>query len=276
MPMTNPFFESLTSEAVEAAIPDIRVLRILGVGGQGIAMEVETTNTDFEVAALKIYSPETVVARVDREIEKLSLLESDFVVRLYSHGTATIQNQQCRFALMEYIEGTELSSLVGKFNISELDYELRQLLTEIGQGICDMWKLRIVHRDIKPANVMRRANGRYVILDLGLAKHLDASTLTQIGYTCGTRGYMSPEQAEGRRGLTLRSDMFALGLIAYEVATGVHPFSHRQELIGRFPIRPIRELRPEISIEVADLIENLLTIETIARPSKINSLATST
>lgn len=268
--MPSPFTPPLSVSELEAAIPGVRVQRVLGEGGQGIALEVDADG--IGKSALKVYGPQTVASRVDREIDKLRRLASDFVVRLHSHGQATLRGEDCRFAIMEFVEGEETTLLVGQLDDDHVDDELRRVLMDIGRGIADMWSLRVVHRDIKPANIMRRADGRYVVLDLGLAKHLDEPTLTQMGLTCGTLGYMSPEQAAARRGLTLRSDLFALGLLVYEIATGTHPFLRRQDLIGRIPVRPLRQARPAISDSVSSLVGRLLQESPLARPSRIDDI----
>lgn len=264
--MPSPFTPPLDATELEAALPRMRVVRTLGVGGQGVAVEADVDGIGR--AALKVYGTQTVAHRVEREIDKLRRLESGHVVRLYDHGEVSLRGELCRFAVMEFVEGEETSALVGNLDDGSVDGEVRRLLLDIATGIDDLWALRVVHRDIKPANVMRRADGSYVVLDLGLAKHLGEPTLTQLGYTCGTLGYMSPEQAAARRGLTLRSDLFALGILAYEVASGAHPFVRRQELVGRIPVRPLRDVRPAVSIEVSNVVARLLQPTPLARPSR--------
>jgi len=268
--MPEPFSPPLDISEIEQLLTGVRVERILGVGGQGVAAKVDTDA--YGVAALKIYGPTTVAARVDREIDKLKRLRSDYVVRLFDHGVVDIRGDSCRYALLEFVDGVELTNLVGNLSDSDADIEVRRLLCDIALGIGDLWSLRVVHRDIKPANIMRRSDGRYLILDLGLAKHLDESTVTQVGFTCGTLGYMSPEQAAARRGLTLRSDLFALGIVAHEVATGHHPFHRRQELVGKLGIRRLRDVRPAISNEVSELVARLLQVHPLSRPSRVHDI----
>jgi serine/threonine protein kinase len=268
--MPSPFSPPLDAAELEAALPGVRVLRTLGVGGQGVAVEADVHGIGR--AAVKVYGSQTVASRVDREIDKLRRLASGHVVRLYNHGQASLRGELCRFAVMEFVDGQEASSLVGKLDDGEVDGEVRRLLVDIAAGIGDLWALRVVHRDIKPANIMRRSDGTYVVLDLGLAKHLGEPTLTQLGFTCGTLGYMSPEQAAARRGLTLRSDLFALGILAYEVASGLHPYLRRQELVGQIAVRPLHSVRPAVSSAVSEVVGRLLQPNPLARPSRLDDV----
>lgn len=269
--MPSPFTPPLDLAELESALPGVRVLRTLGVGGQGVAVEADVDGIGR--GALKVYGPQTVASRVDREIEKLRRLKSDHVVRLYNNGQVTLRGELCRFAVMEFVEGDEASALVGSLDDGSVEGEIRRLLVDIAAGIGDLWALRVVHRDIKPANVMRRADGSYVVLDLGLAKHLGEPTLTQLGFTCGTLGYMSPEQAAARKGLTLRSDLFALGILAYEVASGVHPFLRRQDLVGQITVRPLHSVRPAVGSAVSEVVSRLLHPKPLARPSRVDDIA---
>ncbi len=265
--MPDPFTPPLRPAEVEQAIAGVKVQETLGVGGQGLALRVTHSGSSSE-AALKIYRPETVAVRVEREISKLQQLNSPYVVRLYGHGKTVLRGQQCRYAVLELIDGVEGTALVGQFDQQTADQEARNLLIDLSRGIDALWQQRVVHRDLKPANVMRRTDGSYAILDLGFARHLDESTITQAGLVCGTLGYMSPEQARGRRALTLRSDMFALGLLSYEVASGQHPFWRRQDLIGQIPARPLDRVAQGVSRETATLVATLLETNPLRRPSR--------
>ena len=101
--------------------------------------------------------------------------------------------------------------------------ELGIIIYDISKAIEKMWNRRIVHRDIKPSNILIRENNRACVIDLGVARHLDASSLTALGSTWGTLGYLSPEQAKSVRQLTCKSDIYALGILIVECFFRRHP-----------------------------------------------------
>jgi len=141
-----------------------------------------------------------------------------------------------------------------------------QICCRISQAIDELWNLRIVHRDIKPGNILVGELNTVYLIDLGVAKHLDKETVTTEGYTLGTPGYMSPEQAIGRKGLTLKSDMFSLGIVLYEALTGLHPFNNNQYLIGRINPRRLGDIK-KVRPELIEVIENMLALHPTERPS---------
>ena len=134
-----------------------------------------------------------------------------------------------------------------------------------------LWAKRIVHRDIKPANIVKAATDRFVLVDVGLARHLDRSALTAPGAAPCTPGYASPEQALGRRNLTINSDVFSLGVTLYEIGTGIHPFNRAQNLVGVISPRPIQLIRRDLDGPLAALISQMMAVSPAARPSAIRS-----
>lgn len=112
---------------------------------------------------------------------------------------------------------------------------------------------------------MANRNGVFTVIDLGVAKHLDEKTITMFGTTPGTPGYMAPEQTRGRKNLTLRVDLFALGVVGYEALTGVHPFGYNQLLIGRIaPAKP--GTLAKVSPDMEALIMQMLQPNPLYRP----------
>jgi len=144
--------------------------------------------------------------------------------------------------------------------------EIKQALHDISLGIEVLWNERIVHRDIKPGNIIRRDNGDFVIIDLGIAKHLDRTVATRTGFTLGTPGYMSPEQAAGHRILTFRSDLFCLGILIYELISGNHPFGRIQEQIGQRTPPSLKSFVNTIDGSVSDIVDRLLQPFPLDRP----------
>lgn len=256
MAMSPAFTPSLSIDEVRTAFSDLHIHGSLGQGGQGAVFGCR--DTDGTEAALKVYGPATETLRVDWEIEKLSTLRSPYVVRFIRRGIVQLRGSDLVFCLVERVDGQDLANLTGLLD----DVQTRKLIRDVAMGIEAMWTARVVHRDLKPPNVLRDVNNNYVIIDLGYAKHLDQDTITRLGFTCGTLGYMSPEQAEARPGLTFRSDLFALGVLAYEMASGTHPFGRIQSRVGTSVPPPISGLRPATQ----ELLTKLLQPNPLDRP----------
>ena len=257
------FETPISIEDLASVLPDFTVKKPIGAGGQGAVFLIELQ--DGRRGALKVYCLSKIMdSRVEREVKALEKLDSDVIVKLISHGNILLKGEECKYVVSEYIEGTDLRRLIEQ---GPLDEQLViQLCYRISQAIDELWALRIVHRDIKPANILIDNNGLPYLIDLGIAKHLDQETLTAVGRTLGTLGYMSPEQMAGRRGLTLKSDLFSLGIVAYESLTGRHPFDHNQNLVGRINPPPINEIL-SVNPTLAEVINEMLQLHPADRPS---------
>lgn len=252
----NIFDPQLTIDELSNIFPDLTVEKDIGIGGQGCVFLVKLK--DGTKGALKIYClSRTMGSRVKREIDALEKLDSDVVVELISYGDISLRDEKCKYMLSTYIEGTDFRRLINKEGT--LDEQLViELCYRISKAIDELWALRIVHRDIKPENILVDNNGHIYLIDLGIAKHLDQTTLTAVGETLGTLGYMSPEQRACRGGLTLRSDLFSLGIVAYEALTGKHPFDRNQNLVGEIKpqkIDNIRHVNPELDAVIMEMLE---------------------
>ena len=210
-----------------------KILRPIGKGGMGEVYLSEDMVLDRQVA-LK-FLPEEMqqdpIARKRflREAQAAATLNHPFVCGIHEIGEA----QSTTFIVMEYVAGETLKERIARGPISLL--ETLQLGLEIAEALEIAHEKRIVHRDLKPANIMLTSQGHAKVMDFGLAKQLFAAgnmesqeetfsaTLTQKGAAVGTVPYMSPEQARGEE-IDVRSDIFAFGVILYEMLTGSHPF----------------------------------------------------
>ncbi len=199
------------------------ILSVLGTGGMGSVYKAQDKELD-RVVALKVIRPElarnqAIVDRFKQELRLSHKVTHRNVVRMYDLS----EDAGMRFVTMELVPGRDLRSILeerGKLPPDEA--------VDIFQQICFALETAhgagILHRDLKPQNVMREDTGRVVVMDFGLARTIDdRDGLTQTGALVGTMDYMSPEQALGKD-LDQRSDLFALGLIAYEMLTGAMPF----------------------------------------------------
>jgi tetratricopeptide (TPR) repeat protein/predicted Ser/Thr protein kinase len=198
------------------------IVEILGQGGMGAVYKA----TDLELnrtVALKVIRPDlardkAIVDRFKQELLLAHQVTHRNVIRIYDLSEA----DGMKFITMEYVEGENLLTLIHekkKFSPEEA--------VEIMQQVCRALEaahgVGVIHRDLKPQNIMRDKSGRIIVMDFGLARTLEGDGMTQSGALVGTMEYMSPEQALGKA-LDQRSDIFALGLIFYEMLTGQTPF----------------------------------------------------
>ena len=199
------------------------ILNVLGTGGMGSVYKAKDLELD-RLVALKVIRPElarnaAIVDRFKQELRLSHKVTHRNVVRLYDLS----EDAGMRFVTMELVAGRDLRSILeerGKLPPDEAVDIFQQicLALEAAHGV------GILHRDLKPQNVMREDAGRVVVMDFGLARMIDSNDgMTMTGALVGTVDYMSPEQALGKD-LDQRSDIFALGLIGYEMLTGSMPF----------------------------------------------------
>jgi len=266
--MADPFNPPLTDQDIDAAFQGrFVVLDILPPGGQGALFIVSHPPNK---AVLKIYQNAHNL-RGEREAFSLENLDCDHIVRLHEWGRTQIRGEECIFTLTEYIEGASLFDELKTRSLSEAG--TRQLGYCIADAISALWSPhRIVHRDINPKNIIVRPNNDAVLIDLGIARHRNLTRLTTWGFAWGTEGYMSPEQAAGRRGLTFRSDFFALGIVLYEAASGFHPFNIRQDLIGKVFPTALNSVC-QVSQDLANIVHSLMEADPLNRPRNPSLLA---
>ncbi len=217
----------------------IIISNILGIGGQGIVYEGEYSGVP---AAIKVYFPGQIQQRIEREIESLRSLNCPNIVKLFWDGYLNVDIYRLNIVVTELISGQCLDRIINNSLSSD---QIETLLFDISIAIRALWEKRIVHRDIKPSNIIFRPNGRACLIDLGIAKHVERSTLTAFGYTWGTLGYMSPEQIKGAKQLTFKSDIFSLGVIAMESFLGHHPTNGDQ----------LRLLASQFHLQLPDPVE---------------------
>ena len=215
-----------TSEFDSQIPEDLSASGLVKMGGQGA---VFSGQFEEEPAAVKVYYPGPIDQRVEREIDALTQLDCPTIVRLQWSGAVNYKGDAVPVTSCEFIDGSDLRDLLDVGILGEDQVGI--LIYDVAVAIQALWERRIVHRDLKPDNIMARSDGRYCVIDLGVARHIEAPTLTIPGATWGTRGYMSPEQARFRKALSCHSDVFALGVLAVESATGRHPTNRNQELL---------------------------------------------
>lgn len=206
--MIMPFDPPLSCEEVEATLGNLfEGMDLLHCGGQGAVFKC-THRPSNKTVALKIYFTNQVQQRTQREIDLMKRIHGDTLVSLVESGEIFIRNEQCVFIATKFIQGNVLSEVIGQGKIAI------PIVAKCGYDIVKaiqlLWAERIVHRDINPKNIMLTDRGSAVLIDLGIARHIELQTLTAPGCSWGTHGYLSPEQARAVKQLSCKSDIFAL------------------------------------------------------------------
>ena len=236
----------------------------LGAGGQG---SVFRGTVDGVPAALKLFTVVDDPRRVQREIDVLREVNCASLVKVLAAEQLRITGTDVTLVAYELHTGGDLTGLLGQGSPALREQELAKVGGDIGAAVDVLWAKRIVHRDIKPANIVRSATGSCVLVDVGLARHLDRSGVTGAGFAVGTPGYMSPEQARGRRDLTIHSDAFSLGVTLYELAAKGHPFGRDQGRIARgVQPAPLGALRRDLSAAFCRAVHQMMSPLSAARP----------
>src|SRR5438477_3279003 len=198
------------------------ILEILGEGGMGAVYKAMDRELNRPVA-LKVIRPElagnkAIIDRFKQELLLAREVTHKNVIRIYDLGEA----EGLKFITMEYVEGKDLRTLIHE-QTKLAPAEAVEVMQQVCRALEAAHSVGIIHRDLKPQNVMRDKSGRILVMDFGLARTLEGDGMTQTGALVGTMDYMSPEQALGKE-LDQRSDLFALGLIFYELLTGKMPY----------------------------------------------------
>src|SRR5881409_1071992 len=225
-----------TPTGVRAEAPDIaeidmvrqelneeyEILEELGRGGMAIVFKAKEKQLDREVAIkvlpFSLAFDKEFVERFQREARTSAKLEHPNIIPIYRVG----KSGRVIYFVMKFLRGKPLSSvLAARGSLPPL--EIRKILAEVARALAYAHKKEIVHRDIKPDNIMFDEHGHAVVTDFGIAKAASGGKLTGTGMSIGTPHYMSPEQAKAQP-LDGRSDIYSLGVVAYQCLTGSVPF----------------------------------------------------
>jgi len=264
--------------------PGYRILAEIHRGAQGIVYRAEHERTRRQVAIKAILAaPLTALRdaeRFEREVEALRRVDDPRVVSIHDCGVAA----GCFFLVMDCVEGVPIDEYVRTHELSLR--ERVRLHAEICEAVHSAHVKGVIHRDIKPGNVLISADGRPHVLDFGLAKFLsegswDArATATRTGQFVGSLPWASPEQGEGLPdAVDLRSDVYSLGVVLFQLLTGRLPYDLPQglrpalEMIAKVPARRPRDLCRAVDDEIETIVLKCLRKEPERRYQSAGELA---
>ncbi|MDI6102409.1 serine/threonine-protein kinase [Actinoplanes sp. NEAU-A12] len=232
----------------------------LGAGGMGevwLAVDEVLRRTVAVKAMLPSVAGDPDFAkRFEAEATSMARIHHPAVAAVHDFG----QSEGLLFLVMEYVDGESLAQRLVRGRLSP--EETMRLLEQAATGLQAVHEQGLVHRDIKPANLLVRRNGTVVITDFGIARHENASHLTVSGAILGTPTYLSPEQVRGEPAGPL-SDVYSLGLVAYECLAGEKPFvgdSPYAVALQRLQSGP-RTIKVELPVAVQAVVERALAVE---------------
>ena len=234
-----------------------KIIKSIGEGGMANVYLAFDTILEREVAVKilrgDLAEDEKFVRRFQREANSASSLKHPNIVEVYDVG----EDDGKYFIVMEYINGKTLKSLIKKRGILTLE-EVIDIMLQLTSAVSCAHDSYIIHRDIKPQNVMILEDGRVKITDFGIAMALNNNELTQTNSVMGSVHYLPPEQANGS-GSTIKSDIYSLGILMFELLTGKLPF--KGENAVEIAIKQMREPIPSvrsISPDIPQSIENVV------------------
>lgn len=275
----------------DATVSHYRILDGLGGGGMGLVYRAEDLKLGRRVA-IKFLPEESAkdpaaLGRFEREARSASALEHPNICPIYEFG----EHEGQPFLVMQLLEGQTLRELISAAAPVKSPLLLNKLLDlaiQIADGLQAAHEHGIIHRDIKPANIFVTSQNQVKILDFGLAKLAEVTSVasgaletaadtssretvplttpelffSRAGMAVGTLGYMSPEQVRGEK-LDARTDLFSFGLVLYEMATGKHAFKgdtgpELQKAILEHEPAPARELQPDLPPKLEEIISRAL------------------
>ena len=270
--------ERVAADLKEALEGEYQFLRLIGVGGMGAVFLFREIALK-RLVAVKVLAPSLAAdasarARFTREARAAAALSHPNVVRVYAVGETA--GLKLPYIVMQYVEGPSLAEWMQQ-HPKATERDARRVIGEVAAGLAAAHARNLLHRDVKPGNVLLEAeSGRAYVADFGVSAALGSGTtdatgsLTATGHVVGTPIYMSPEQAAGEP-LSPRSDVYSLGVMAYELLVGELPFKATTAMGWaaahlRDTPTPVHNRRADLAPEVARLVDRCVAKDPADRP----------
>ncbi len=261
---------------INRTIKDYEITELIATGGMA-AIYKATQRSSGQTVAIKILhghlaQDKDFITRFEREARAAADLKHQNIIDILGYGHA----EGVYYIAMQYVDGKSLKELINSTRFMPHDIALA-IVYEICQGIEHAHQKGVVHRDIKPANILVDKDGNVKITDFGLAQAQDLTSITVTGAIVGTPAYMSPEQAAGKK-IDIRSDIFSLGVVVYEMVTGTKPFhgdsysSVIHAILTTPAPKPI-EANPVLSAKIDAIIQKMLKKDMDKRYQNINQVS---
>ncbi len=241
------------------------IIKLLGEGGMANVYLAYDIILERKVAVKilrgDLANDEKFVRRFQREALAASSLSHPNIVEMYDVG----ESEGNFYIVMEYIEGKNLKQLIKKRGALTVP-EVVDIMNQLTDGLAHAHDLYIIHRDIKPQNILILDNGLVKITDFGIAMALNSSQLTQTNSIMGSVHYLPPEQAAGK-GCTIKSDVYSLGILMYELLTGKLPFKGDNAV--EIALKHMKDPLPSIikdNSSIPQSIENIIIKSTAKNP----------
>ncbi len=242
-----------------------QIIKTLGEGGMANVYLAHDTILDRNVAVKvlrgDLASDEKFVRRFQREALSASSLSHPNIVEMYDVG----EDDGQYYIVMEYVDGKTLKQVLkarGKLSVTEVV----DIMLQLTDGMAHAHDAYIIHRDIKPQNIMILSNGMIKITDFGVATALNSTQLTQTNSVMGTVHYLPPEQAQGK-GSTIKSDIYSMGIMMYELLTGLVPYKGDNAV--EIALKHLKEPLPSVRKKdpsIPQSIENVIIKATAKNP----------
>ncbi|MGK0186387.1 MAG: hypothetical protein ACI9R3_002170 [Verrucomicrobiales bacterium] len=266
------WLEPIDDPELLGTLQGYQVRRIVEEGGMGVVLEAWDPELEREVA-IKLIKPasgakQEVRDRMLREARAAAGIVHESVVPIYA--AETLEKNGMPFIVMPFVRGGSLQDRLDSVGDALSPDEVVAIGAQVAEALAAAHARGILHRDIKPANILMRGDGKIWVADFGLACAADDDMLTREGEMSGTPQFMAPEQVEGRD-IDERSDLFSLGGVLYQMATGKQAFSGENGLaivravVDSDPIA-VRTANPDVPAWLAEVVESLLQKDPGQRP----------
>lgn len=241
------------------------IIKTIGEGGMANVYLANDTilerNVAIKVLRGDLSNDEKFIRRFKREALSVSNLSHPNIVEVYDVG----EEDGNYYIVMEYIEGKTLKQLLQKRGALTLT-EVLDIMSQLTDGLAHAHEAYIIHRDIKPQNIMIEDNGLIKITDFGIATAINSTQLTQTNSVMGSVHYLPPEQASGK-GATIKSDIYSLGILMYELLTGSVPF--KGDTAVEIALKHMKEKMPSVRKQnptIPQSVENIILKATAKNP----------